>query len=185
MNLITPLFLSIGLSADAFAVSVTNGICSKKINRKCALTTSLIFGGFQGLMPLLGYYLGNFCYDFILLYQNWVALILLGAIGINMILDGIRESKNCETRKNSNNIFTAKNLVLQGIATSIDALAAGVGLIVMDLPIIPSSLLIGSITFIFCFLGVHLGNKFGNILGQRAKFTGGIILIIIACKAFF
>ncbi len=185
MDFITPFLLSIGLSADAFAVSVTDGICSKEVTKRNALLTSLIFGAFQGIMPIIGYYLGNIFYDVILRYHHWVALLLLSALGVNMIFDAIKELKNPENQCDTNKVFSIKNLMIQGIATSIDAMAAGIGLIALDIAIFPTALLIATITFAVSYAGVFLGNKFSCKLGQRAKLIGGIILIVIGCKIFF
>lgn len=183
MDFLTLVLLALGLSADAFAVAISNGICSSKVTKKEAFSTALSFGFFQGLMPVLGYVLGKTFSDIICRYQHWVALFLLGAIGINMLVEAIKEWKHPESSCNTN-IFTVKNLVLQGIATSIDALAAGVSLAVLSINIISSSLLIGLITFILCALGVYIGKKFGSLLGIRARFVGGSILLLIGIRIF-
>lgn len=185
MDLITPFFLALGLSADAFAVSVTDGICCKEVTKRKAFISSLTFATFQGVMPIIGYYLGSIFNDVISRYQHWVTLLLLSALGLNMIFDALRELKSTEHPCDTDNVFTLKNLFIQGIATSIDAMAAGIGLIAMNLPLIPTSILIASITFIVCYAGVFLGNRFSRILGERAKFIVGIILILIAFKTFF
>lgn len=186
MDLFTPFLFALGLSADAFAVSVTDGICSSRIKRSNALATALTFGLFQGIMPLLGYIIGNRFSAVICRYQYWVSLILLCAIGINMIVEVIKDSKNKDNIKcTTKNIFSAKYLILQGIATSIDALAAGVSMVAMDLNIIIASTIICIVTFLVCFLGVYIGKRFGNILGLRARLVGGIILILIGFRIFF
>ncbi|MGB4657960.1 MAG: manganese efflux pump MntP family protein [Mobilitalea sp.] len=184
MDIITLILLAIGLSADAFAVSVTNGICSRKITKRNALVTALTFGFFQALMPVLGFLLGKTFSGFVNRYQHWIALILLAFIGFNMVKEALKEFKDPESCDLNKDIFTAKNLVMQGIATSIDALAAGVSLAVLDVNIYSASLLIGAITFICCLFGVYIGKKFGFILGARAKLVGGLVLIIIGLKLF-
>lgn len=184
MGLFTLIFLALGLSADAFAVSVTNGMCSNKITKKNALDTALTFGFFQALMPVLGFFLGRTFSDFVSHFQHWIALFLLGFIGINMISDAIKEQKHPEDACKIKNVFTPKNLILQGIATSIDALAAGVSFAVMNINIASAALSIGTITFICSAVGVYIGRKFGFLLGIRAKFIGGITLIIIGLKIF-
>ena len=184
MDLITLILLALGLSADAFAVAVTNGICNYKVTKKDALATAITFGFFQGMMPVLGFTLGKTFSDFVCRYQHWVALMLLGAIGINMLIDTVKEWKNSEISCSEKNIFTAKNLVMQGIATSIDALAAGVSLAVMKINIFTSAALIGAITFICCAFGVYIGKKFGTLLGLRARLVGGLILLILGLKIF-
>lgn len=185
MDFITLLLLAFGLSADAFAVSVTNGMCSSKVTKKHALLTALTFGFFQALMPVLGYVLGNTLADIVSRFQHWIALLLLGAIGVNMLADAIKEWKSSEALVCTTlNIFTAKNLILQGLATSIDALAAGVSIAVLNINILASALIIGVITFLLCTIGVYIGKRFGAILGSRAKLIGGIVLIGIGLKIF-
>lgn len=183
MDVITLLFLALGLSADAFAVSVTNGICCRKINCKNAILTGITFGFFQALMPVIGFFLGRAFFDVIHRYQHFAALLLLGAIGINMLSDAIK-SIHSEEVSRKDDIFTAKNLVLQGIATSIDAMAAGVSFAVLQINILYSSLLIGAVTFLCCFLGVYIGRLFGALLGASARLVGGSILILIGLKIF-
>lgn len=184
MGFITLILLAFGLSADAFAVAVSDGICSHKVTRKDAFYTALTFGFFQGLMPVLGFTLGNTFSEVVDRYQHWIALLLLGAIGINMISEAYKEYKHPEEACAVNNIFRAKNLILQGIATSIDAMAAGVSLAVMDFNIFYAAILIGIITFICCFLGVEIGKRFGSMLGLSARFIGGSIIILIGLKIF-
>jgi len=184
MDLITQILLGFCLATDAFAVSITNGMCSYRVTKKDVLTTALTFGLFQGIMPILGFLLGNRFTDVISKYQHFIALFLLGAIGINMIIEAIKDTKNPEGVCKTKNVFTSKNLIIQGIATSIDALAVGVSLAAMDANITSTALLIGGITFICCLFGVFIGRKFGLLLGIRAKFGGGIILIILGFKLF-
>ncbi len=185
MDLITLFLLAFGLASDAFAVSVTNGMCSSRITKRHALLTALTFGFFQALMPVLGYVLGNSFADFVFRYQHWIALLLLGAIGVNMLSDALKEWKTPEGEVCTTlNIFQAKNLILQGIATSIDALAAGVSIAVLNINILSSALIIGVITFLLCTAGVYIGKRFGTILGFRAKILGGIVLIGIGARIF-
>ena len=183
MDFITLILLALALSADAFAVAVTDGICSSKVTKKDAFITALTFGVFQALMPVLGFALGHTFSEFVYRYQHWIALILLGAIGINMISEAIVDWKNpdntCPT-----NVFSAKNLIMQGIATSIDALAAGISLAVLKINIFSSASLIGLITFFCCLFGVYIGKKFGSLLGLRARLIGGCILLLIGLKIF-
>lgn len=185
MDIPTLLFLAIALTADAFAVSLTNGICRNYITKRYAFATALIFGLFQACMPALGYLLGNSFSEVIHRYQHWIALILLGGIGINMVVDANNELHDPKSQQPVSQLLTIKSLFLQGIATSIDALAAGVGFAVLDLNILTASLTIGLITFTFCYIGVYIGRMFGTILGVRAKFVGGFILIMIGIKIFF
>ena len=184
MDYITLLLLALGVATDAFAVSVTDGICSNRVTKKNAFITAVTFGFFQALMPVLGFTLGRTFSDVISHYQHWIALFLLGAIGINMISDAIKELNNTDENCPPKDIFTAKNLIMQGIATSIDALAAGVSFAVLNINIITAAILIGVITFICCAFGVMIGKKFGSLLGLRARLIGGIVLIIIGSKMF-
>ena len=183
MDFVTITLLALGLSADAFAVSVMNGICSDKITRREALLTALFFGFFQALMPVLGFILGNTFSEVVNRYQHWIALFLLGAIGVNMVQQVYKDRKNPD-EDCPPDIFSARNLTMQGIATSIDALAAGVSLAMLKINIISSALVIGIITFFLCYLGVYVGKKFGNLLGLRARLTGGILLILLGLKIF-
>lgn len=184
MNYLDLILLALGLTADAFAVSVTNGICSRKVSKKDALATAFTFGFFQALMPVLGFLLGTAFSSVVKRYQHWIALILLGAIGFNMLSDACKEWKHPEVSCKTTNVFSARNLIPQGIATSIDALAAGVSLTVLDINIYWSAFIIGSITFCCCALGVYIGKKFGSLLGIRARLVGSIILILLGIKIF-
>ncbi len=184
MGLLTIFLLALGLSTDAFAVAVSNGMCSCEIRKKNAAATAIVFGFFQALMPVIGYYLGYSFYEFISRFQHWIALFLLSAIGFNMMMEALTERNHPEESCCSNHVFTSRNLILQGIATSIDALAAGVSFVAMQVNIVKASLLIGTTTFLCCYTGVYIGNKFGTILGIRARLFGGIILILLGIKLF-
>ncbi len=184
MDFMTLVLLALGLSADAFAVAITNGMCSDKVTKRHAIVTAFSFGFFQALMPVLGFTLGKTFSDIVCRYQHWVALLLLGAIGVNMLLDTYKEWKSNEATCTNKNMFNAKNLIMQGIATSIDALAAGVSIAVLNINILSAALSIGLITFILCAFGVYIGKKFGYLLGLRAKLIGGIVLLAIGMKIF-
>jgi putative Mn2+ efflux pump MntP len=184
MDIISLLLLALGLSADAFAVSVTDGICSFKVSKKDALLTAGIFGFFQALMPVLGYILGTTFSGIVNRYQHWIALFLLGAIGVNMLAEAFKEWRNPEETCLATNIFTLKNLIMQGIATSIDALAAGVSCAVLNINIVTSALIIGIITFLLCAPGVYIGKRFGSLLKLRARLVGSVILILLGVKIF-
>ncbi len=185
MGVITIILLALGLSTDAFAVAVSNGIYSKHITRKDAILNALTFGLFQGIMPVIGFTLGSTFHELVSRFQHWLALFLLGAIGINMLLDALKDLKAKEEACYSTNVFTAKNLIMQGIATSIDALAAGISFAVLEQNVWGTAALIAIITFFCCFLGVEIGKKFGSLLGTNARFFGGCILILIGIKIFF
>lgn len=181
MRLTELLLLAIGLSMDAFAVSVTNGLCIKKIGWKGAAACGLCFGLYQGLMPTIGYALGKTFEDFITGIDHYIALILLGFIGGKMLIDGI---KNKDEEINNNTSLTLGLLMVQGIATSIDALAVGVSFAALSVNIVSAATFICCITFLFSFWGVFIGKKFGTILNNKAQILGGIILIGIGVKIF-
>lgn len=184
MDFITQILLAFCLATDAFAVSITNGMCGNKISRKNIFATAFTFGVFQGIMPVLGFILGNSFTEVISRYQHYIALFLLGVIGINMIVEAIKEHKDPENVCSTRNVFSPGNLIIQGVATSIDALAVGVSLAAINASISSMALLIGIITFLCCAIGVYIGKKFGVLLGIRAKLGGGIILMLIGIKIF-
>jgi len=184
MGLITLLFTSIGLSMDACAVSISNGMCFGNIQKKQILTTALAFGFFQAFMPILGYIVGSAFSQTISFLDHWIALILLGFIGGKMIIDAINELRYPEACLTSCKYLTPKTLILQAIATSIDALAVGIGFAVMKVDIFSAAISIGVITFISSIIGSNLGKKFGELFKQKAEMLGGAILIIIGLKIF-
>ncbi|MDW5298930.1 MAG: manganese efflux pump MntP family protein [Sedimentibacter sp.] len=184
MGSIALLFTSIGLSMDACAVSITNGMCFSNIQKKQILSTALVFGFFQAFMPILGYIVGCTFSQTISFLDHWIALILLGFIGGKMIVGAIKELKNPEPCLKIARFLTYKMLFLQAIATSIDALAVGMGFAVMKVDIVNASLSIGIITFINSVIGSNLGKKFGELFKQKAEILGGAILIIIGLKIF-
>lgn len=183
MSLITLLFLAIGLAMDAFAVSITNGLCYPKLKTKHALLDGLTFGIFQAVMPLLGFFIGRTFSSAINFLDHWIALILLAFIGGNMIREAVNEMRHPE-ESCSKAAFNFKRLMLQGVATSIDALAVGVSFAVMNVDILSACILIGIITFLFSFIGIFIGKKFGGLLKEKAEIIGGCILIIIGLKIF-
>ncbi len=168
---------------DAFAVSISNGICYHRAGTKEAFKTALVFGGFQALMPIIGYYAGLSVKNLVESIDHWIALLLLGFIGVNMIREGfksIREKKNLGGKP----YCTNRDLLIQGVATSIDALIVGVSFAMIDANIFVAVALIGLVTFAFCILGVPIGKKFGSLIGEKAEIAGGIILIAIGVKIF-
>jgi len=183
MGIITIIILSFALAMDAFAVSVTNGMCFKKLKRKEVFAAALTFGLFQAIMPIIGYAFGNAFYDTISFLDHWIALFLLGAIGINMIMAGLKSYRNpndvCRIE-----FFTLKLLLAQGIATSIDALAVGISFAVTKTNIIFAAICIGIITFFCSLFGTFLGKKFHSLLKEKAEIFGGCVLLIIGLKIF-
>ena len=183
MGVITIILLSFGLAMDAFAVSVTNGMCYKKFKRKEAFATALSFGLFQAIMPIIGYTFGKAFFDTISFLDHWIALFLLGAIGINMIMQGIKSYRNPNTAC-STETYTVKLLFAQGIATSIDALAVGISFAFTGTNIALAAASIGIITFGCSIIGTYLGKKFHSFLKEKAEIFGGCVLIIIGMNIF-
>ncbi|GLI55316.1 putative manganese efflux pump MntP [Propionigenium maris DSM 9537] len=174
MNFTSLFFISVGLAMDAFAVSLSEGLALKRIHVKHILRVALIFGFFQGIMPLIGWGVGGLFYDKIARYDHWIAFGLLTFIGGKMLWEA-RESQKCETEGKCD---IASNIIVLGIATSIDALAVGFSFSLLPgLNIYSAVTVIGVITFIISSLGVYIGNKAGELLGYRAEYAGGIILI--------
>ena len=169
--------LAVGLSMDAFAVSVCKGLSMQKMRMKNALTVGIYFGGFQALMPAIGYFLGAYFQNTIAAYDHWIAFILLGIIGGNMI----RESLNQEEESCDASIAMREMLIL-AIATSIDALAVGITFAFLNVGIIGAVLVIGVTTFCFSVAGVQIGNVVGAKYRSKAEIAGGVILILMAVK---
>ena len=182
------LLLAIGLAMDAFAVSIGNGLSMKKQNPKAALAIAFSFGLFQALMPTLGYFLGSAFEEVIRQFDHFIALIFLGFIGGKMIFDGIKEliaDKKGKTEELPEFKLTFGKLLIQAIATSIDALIVGVSFAALpDVNIWTAVLLIGAVTFVISLIGVFSGKKFGQLLGSKAEIFGGIILVGIGLKVF-
>ena len=177
MSLIELFLIAVGLSMDAFAVAVCKGLAMPKMSWKGAAIVGLYFGGFQALMPFLGYLLGAGFKDAISPYDHWVAFILLALIGGNMI----RESREDE-EESLDASLSFRSMVLLAIATSIDALAVGVTLAFLDVPILSSVCFIGVVTFCLSLVGVKAGNVFGCKYKSKAEFVGGLVLILIGLK---
>ena len=177
MSILTIVLTSFGLAMDAFAVSVGGGISIKKVSWKDAFLISLFFGGFQFLMPVLGWLAGLSFRDLIEQFDYWVAFILLAFIGVKMIYESFDDEEEEGT-----NFRSLSVLLTLAIATSIDALAVGLGFSMIEIPIISSALIIGVITFILCFFGVYLGDKFGDVFEKKAELVGGIVLVLIGFK---
>lgn len=177
MKLYEIIFISIGLAMDAFAVSICKGLSMKKINWKSTIIIAIYFGLFQAIMPVFGYLLGSSFSVIVQKLDHWIAFILLAIIGGNMI----KESKDDEAEKRNDKV-DFKTMIFLAIATSIDALAIGVTFAFFEVNIFLSIIIIGIITLILSFLGVIIGNRFGDKFQNKAEFTGGVILIIIGLK---
>ena len=188
MGFLELLLLAIGLAMDAFAVSIGNGLSMKKQNPKAALAIAFSFGLFQALMPTLGYFLGSAFEDIIRQFDHFIALIFLGFIGGKMIFDGIKEliaDKKGKTEEIPEFHLSFGKLMIQAVATSIDALIVGVSFAALpDVNIWTAVLLIGIVTFAISLIGVFSGKKFGQLLGSKAEIFGGLILVGIGLKVF-
>ena len=174
MSLTAVFFVGVGLAMDACAVSFAKGISLKKNVKKYAFLLALAFGLFQGLMPLLGWWVGTHFEALITSVDHWIAFFLLGFIGLNMI----RESE-CEACVDS---ISGKEVLLLAIARSIDALAVGISFAFLQVSILPAVCLIAATTFVISFAAVFLGNRIGGKLGKYAEIAGGVILILIGLK---
>ncbi len=172
------LSLAVGLSMDAFAVSICKGLSVSKVCPKHMLICGLYFGGFQMLMPLIGYLLGVNFRSMIASVDHWIAFVLLSLIGANML----RESFSGDKDENVDASFGVKTMLLMAVATSIDALAVGVTFAFLEVNIVPAVSFIGITTFVFSAAGVLIGNIFGTKWKNKAEFAGGAILILIGLK---
>lgn len=183
MGTLTLLFIALGLAMDAFAVAVSNGICYQKTGIKEAMYMAFTFGFFQMAMPIIGFFAGRAVSGAVEAFDHWIALILLGFIGGNMIREGIKGLKNPEKigRRDRCHI---RDLLFQGVATSIDALAVGVSFAIMNTNIITAAGIIGIVAFLCTLAGVVVGKVFGAALKQKAEIFGGLILMGIGLKIF-
>ncbi|MBQ3520658.1 MAG: manganese efflux pump [Firmicutes bacterium] len=179
MSLLELFILAVGLSMDAFAVSICKGLSLCRITPKHMCIAGAWFGGFQALMPLIGYFLGSVFSEIVTKYDHWVAFILLAFIGGNMIKESLeKEADSCDAS------MTMRSMFLLAIATSIDALAVGVTFAFLNVSIVPAVCFIGIVTFVFSALGVKIGSIFGTKYKSKAELFGGIVLILIGLKIF-
>ena len=190
MNFIALIFTAFALSMDAFAVSITKGMTIKNLKKSTALKMALAFGVFQGAMPLLGWALGISFESYIKSIDHWIAFILLGFIGFNMIkgfFDDRKEENESELEFSATtdvDDLSNKEIIMLAVATSIDALAVGISFAFLNVSIIPAASIICIITFLVCVVGVFVGNKVGDIFNGYAELVGGIILILIGFNIF-
>lgn len=175
------LLLAVGVSMDAFAVSICKGLAMKKATLKASMTCGLWFGGFQALMPTIGFFLGTLFAAAIQAVDHWVAFILLAFIGGNMLKEAFAE--DCEPCEDHNADLSVKTMFVMAIATSIDALAVGISLAMAgDVNIWLAALCIGICTCGFSAVGVKIGNVFGSRFEKKAQIAGGAILVILGLK---
>ena len=177
MGYIELLILAVSLSMDAFAVSVCKGLAMKRIKIGSAAVVGLWFGVFQALMPTVGYFVGRGFRDLISKYDHWIAFGLLALLGIKMIVDTARNKEEAAT-----GTIDVKEMFLLSVATSIDALAAGISLALLDVNIAVSALTIGAVTFLICAAGVYVGGLFGEKFRRPAGYIGGGALVALGVK---
>ena len=174
--------LAVGVSMDAFAVSICKGLAMKKATLKAGLTCGVWFGGFQALMPTIGFFLGTLFAEAIQAVDHWVAFVLLGIIGINMLKEAFGKEE-CGCCDESNADLSVKTMFLMAVATSIDALAVGISLAMAgNVNIALAAALIGAFTCAMSTLGVKIGNVFGSRFEKKAQLAGGAILILLGLK---
>ena len=182
MALFFELFLiGVGLAMDAFAVSICKGLAMEKVNKKQAVVIGLYFGGFQALMPLIGWFLGVSFQKYITSIDHWIAFILLVFIGGKMIWEAVKDPDIEEIREKDPPL-NHKEMVMLAVATSIDALAVGITFAFLNTPIIEAIVIIGVTTFALSIFGVFVGNFFGTKYKKKAEIAGGIILVLIGAK---
>lgn len=178
MELIDILIVAVGVSMDAFAVSICKGLSVRRLRPRHAALTAVWFGGFQALMPVAGYFLGVNFSGFVSSVDHWIAFILLGLIGAGMLKDSFRKDDSCAVDPD----FSFKSMLALAVATSIDALAVGVTFAFLKVNIWHAVFFIGLTTALFSAAGVYLGNMFGCRYKYKAEFAGGFILIVMGLK---
>ncbi len=177
MGFLQVFLIGVGLSMDAFAVAVCKGLNMKKIDYKYTVLIAFFFGGFQALMPLIGWLLGVQFESYIVSIDHWIAFFLLSFIGGNMIKESFGEEE-----EEGGITYDLKELFMLAIATSIDALAVGITFAFLRVNIVSSIIIIGITTFFLSMVGVGIGNRFGAKYKNKAEFAGGVILILIGLK---
>lgn len=175
------LLMGVGLAMDAFAVSICKGLGMTKVNKKQAVTIGVFFGGFQALMPLIGWILGKQFERYITSVDHWIAFILLGFIGGKMIVESLKPEEEKEIEK-SDMPLDLKEMFVLAIATSIDALAVGITFAFLGTPIIEAIAIIGIVTFLISIGGLYVGNFFGSKYKNKAELAGGLILVLLGVK---
>lgn len=181
MGIVELLLIAVGLSMDAFAASICKGLGMKKVNLKVAFVLALFFGGFQALMPLIGWALGSQFLWLISPIDHWIAFVLLAVIGGKMLWEALHDEEGEDDGKPADKIDLGEFFIL-AVATSIDALAVGISFAALAVDIVPSILIIGVVTFCFTIAGVFVGNFFGSRYEKPASIVGGVVLILIGLK---
>ena len=181
MGFLELLLIGVGLSMDAFAVAVCQGLCMPRLNLRFALVIALFFGGFQALMPFAGWLLGAQFAGYIQQIDHWLAFVLLAVIGGKMLWEAFTEDEDEGDNKDAERIDLGEYLIL-AIATSIDALAVGISFAALSVDIVPAVSLIGITTFVFSIAGVAIGHTFGARYEKPATIVGGVVLVLIGLK---
>ncbi len=182
MGFIELFVIGVGLSMDAFTVAVCKGLGMKMVNWRHAFVIALMFGGFQGLMPLIGWALGSQLTSLIEPVDHWIAFILLVFIGGKMLWDAFRGDDGCETCGCAEEKLDMRELLMMAVATSIDALAVGVTFAFLGVNVMAAVVVIGVTTFALSFVGVVVGNRFGARFEKPATVAGGVVLVLIGLK---
>ncbi len=190
MSLFELFLIAVGLSMDAFAVAICKGLGMKKLDMRQALVIGLFFGGFQALMPTIGWFLGAQFASLVMPIDHWIAFILLAFIGGKMLFDAIKgddesetgEVKDGEGAKGSAPRLDLRELTMLAIATSIDALAVGITFAFLDVDIVLAASFIGVVTFVLSVIGVAVGNQFGSRWEKPSTIVGGVVLILIGVR---
>ena len=180
MDLLTLLTLAVGLAMDAFAVSICKGLAMREKVLEKGIIVGLWFGGFQALMPTIGFFLGTQFKDQITSIDHWIAFVLLGLIGINMVKEALSNDE-----EQADDSIAVKEMFMLAVATSIDALAVGITFAFLNVHIVSAASMIGVCTFLISFAGVKIGNIFGTKYKSKAELAGGIILILLGFKILF
>lgn len=176
------LLMGIGLAMDAFAVSVCKGLAMRRVNKKQAVVIGLFFGGFQALMPFIGWVLGSQFESYITSIDHWIAFILLGFIGGKMIVEAVKPEEDTVEIDRMDPPLDIKEMFILAVATSIDALAVGITFAFLNYPIVEAISIIGVVTFFISIGGVYVGNFFGNKYKKKAEFAGGLILVLLGVR---
>ena len=176
-NIISISLVAVALAMDAFSVSMTKGFTQKELTKSQIIYYGLFFGGFQALMPILGYFCGNVIASVGESLASIIGFILLLAIGINMIRESLSGDEDEITDK-----FSFREVTLLAIATSIDAFAVGITIALLNDPILISSVIIGIVAFLFSIVGIYIGRRIGHYVGGKFQILGGVILILIGIK---
>ena len=188
MSLFELFLIAVGLSMDAFAVAICKGLGMKKLDMRQALVIGLFFGGFQALMPTIGWFLGAQFASLVTPIDHWIAFILLAFIGGKMLFDAIKGDDESETPKDGEGAkggapkLDLRELTMLAIATSIDALAVGITFAFLDVDIVLAASFIGVVTFVLSVIGVAVGNQFGSRWEKPSAIVGGVVLILIGVR---